>query len=79
MTAPLLGLLAAILLGAAVLLAHLATLWVTLRSDVEARWKWLALVPVLTPVAAWRAGKRKATWAWLGLLTAYGLVRLVAG
>ncbi len=79
MTGPLIGLVAAIVLGAAVLLVHLATVWVTVRSEVAAPWKWLALVPPLTPVAAWRAGKRKASGAWIGLVVAYATVRILLG
>lgn len=69
----------AILLFAAFLVTHVALLWIVARSDVASRWKWLALVPVLTPVSAWIAEKRGATITWGVLLVAYGVVRLVGG
>ncbi len=64
-------------MGAAVMVAHVATLWVTIRSDVDRRWKWLALVPVVTPVSAWKAGKRGATIAWVAILATYLVVRFL--
>ncbi|MCB9625499.1 MAG: hypothetical protein H6723_19445 [Sandaracinus sp.] len=79
MTKALVLLAAAILLFAAFLVAHVAAIWVTVRSDVEPRWKWLSLVPVLTPVAAWKAKRRGATIAWGLFLVGYGVVRLVGG
>ncbi len=79
MTWALFWLAAAIVLGAVVLLVHLATLWGVLRSSLRPHWKGLALLPPLTPVAAWRAGQRKTAWAWLVSVAAYGLVRLVGG
>lgn len=69
----------AILLFAAFLVTHVALLWVIARSDVVPRWKWLALVPVLTPVSGWIAKKRGATITWGVLLVAYVIVRLVGG
>lgn len=69
----------AILLFAAFLVTHVALLWIVARSDVAPRWKWLALVPVLTPVSAWIAKKRAAAITWGVLLVAYGIVRLVGG
>lgn len=69
----------AILLFAAFLVTHVALLWIVARSDVAPRWKWLALVPVLTPVSAWIAKKRGAAITWGVLLGAYAIVRLVGG
>ena len=79
-------------LGAALLFSGISTLliaiggdagstllWIVASSDVAPRWKWLALVPVLTPVSAWVAKKRGAAITWGVLLVAYGIVRLVGG
>jgi hypothetical protein len=69
----------AILLFAAFLVTHVALLWIVARSDAAPRWKWLALVPVMTPVSAWIAKKRGAAITWGVLLLAYAIVRLVGG
>lgn len=70
---------AVVLVFAAWVLTHLAALWLTARSDVAPRLKWLALVPVLTPIAAWKAERRGAavTWGILGI--AYGVLRFITG
>jgi hypothetical protein len=79
MTQALALLAAAVLLCAAWMVTHLALLWVTVRSDVAPLWKWLALVPVLTPVAAWIAKARVGAVVWTVLLVSYVVLRLVAG
>lgn len=79
MTEALALLAAMVLLFAAFLVAHVALVFVVVRSEVERRWKWLALVPLLTPVAGWIAKKRAATLTWAFLLASYGVLRLVAG
>ncbi|MEM9070209.1 MAG: hypothetical protein AAGE52_17010 [Myxococcota bacterium] len=78
MSGPLLWLIAAIVLGAAVLVAHVALLWGTVTSNVDRHWKWLALVPLLTPVAGWRAELRKTVVVWGIVVTAYVVVRIAA-
>ena len=70
---------AAILLFASWLVSHVALLYVVARSDVSALWKWLALVPVITPVSGWVARKRGAVVVWAVFGIAYGVVRLVGG
>ncbi|HJK89544.1 MAG TPA: hypothetical protein RMH85_09500 [Polyangiaceae bacterium LLY-WYZ-15_(1-7)] len=73
-------LIAAVVLGAAVLVMHVYATWRVVRSDVEPSWwKWIAVVPPVTPVAAWVAGQKKTAGAWVLLLAAYGVVRLIAG
>lgn len=79
MTEALALLAAAVLLFAAFLVAHVALLVTIVRSEVRRHWKWLALVPPLTPVAGWLAKKRAATLTWVVLLVGYGALRLVAG
>lgn len=65
-----------IVVFAALVVTHLATAWVTLRSAVNPVWKWLVLVPPVTPVAAWRAEKRVAAIVWSVLVVAYVSLRL---
>lgn len=45
--------------------------------DVVAR-PWLAAIPVLTPVVAWRAGARVLPIALVAVAVAYGVLQLVA-
>lgn len=70
-------LIAAVLLGAGILVAWLVLLVRVVRSDLDPKWKWAALVPVITPVSAWRADQRKAVLVWAALLVAYVLVRIL--
>jgi len=71
------ALIAVTVLGAAALVAHLAALWHVLRAKgLDVRWKWAALLPPVTPIAAWRGGKRVACVAWVVLLVAYLVVRV---
>lgn len=70
---------AVVLVFAAWMLTHLAALWLTLRSSIDSRWKWLSLVPVLTPIAAWKAERRGAAITWGVLGVAYATLRIVTG
>ena len=70
-------LLAIVLVGAAVLVAHLAILLRALRSSLPGKWKLLALIPVVTPVASWRGGARVGPILWGVLLVAYVVLRIV--
>lgn len=79
MTEALALLAAVVLLFAAFLVAHVALLATIVRSEVARHWKWLALIPPLTPVAGWLAKKRAATLTWIVLLVGYGALRLIAG
>lgn len=72
-------LLAWIVVGAAVLFAHvvvLAQVWLHARK-LSWRWKLAALVPLVAPVAAWIDGRRAAPLAWVVLVATYIALRLV--
>jgi hypothetical protein len=72
-------LLAIIVAGAAVLVVHAALLLrVLTRKKLGPWWRALALVPVVTPVAGWRAGERRLCGLWAGCAVLYGVLRLVA-
>ncbi len=73
------ALLAAVLLGAAALVVHLAV-WrrVARASSTTRAWRLLALLPPLTPIAAWRAGLRGAALAWVVAVALYLAVRCLA-
>lgn len=73
---PLGWLLLQVLLGAAALLAYVVTLWQAARSDAPAKVRWLALLPPLAPVVAWRSGRRVAPIVVAVLIFAYVLARL---
>ncbi len=79
MTEALTLLAAVVLLFATFLVTHAALFVMIVRSEVARHWKWLALIPPLTPVAGWLAKKRAATLTWVVLLVGYGALRLVAG
>lgn len=70
-------LIAATLLGAAIVVTWLVLLVRIARSDLEPKWKWAALVPVVTPFSAWRADHRRAVVVWGALFAAYVLVRIL--
>jgi hypothetical protein len=73
------ALLAAVVLGAAAVVVHLAVwLRVARAAQTTRAWRWLALVPPLTPIAAWRAGLRGAAVAWCVAVVLYAAVRLLA-
>ncbi len=77
MSEGLVWLIAATLLGAAIVVGWLMLLVRVLRSQLEPKWKWGALVPVVTPVSAWRAEHRRAVKVWVVLVVAYLLVRIL--
>jgi hypothetical protein len=41
-------------------------------------WRALAIVPLVTPLAGWRAGERRLCGLWAGCAMLYGVLRLVA-
>ncbi len=66
-----------IVVGAALLVAHLAVLVQALGArELAAKYRLLALVPPLAPVVAWIGGRRAAPIAWLVLLVTYVVLRL---
>jgi hypothetical protein len=66
------------LLGAAVLVAHLALLVATFRAEkISTLERWLALVPPLLPVIAFRAGLKASATVWLFLVAGYVVLRFV--
>lgn len=69
-------LISTVVVFAALVVTHLAASWVTIRSEVASVWKWLVVVPPVTPVAAWRAEKRVAAVLWTLLAIAYLALRL---
>jgi hypothetical protein len=61
---------------AALLVTHLAVAWSAIRAEETKRvWKWLAIVPPLTPYAAWTAGKRVGPVLWVVLAVGYTIMR----
>ncbi len=69
-----------IVVGAAVLVAHVVLVWRVLRSDdLPARQRWWALLPLATPVLAFKAGRRWSLGAWVILLVTYVVLRLLEG
>ncbi|MDH5492446.1 MAG: hypothetical protein OEY14_10880 [Myxococcales bacterium] len=67
------------LLGAGMLLAHLAALLAALRSR-QPRWmRAAAILPPLAPIVAWRGGARLGPLLWLLLLLAYLGARFFLG
>lgn len=71
-------LLAWVLVGAAVLVAHAAVLWQLRGSELDWRARLAALlVPPLAPVLAWRAGRRASPIAWALLVITYVVLRLL--
>jgi hypothetical protein len=73
------ALIAAVVLGAAAVVVHLAVGLCAARAASATRaWRWLAFVPLFTPIAAWRVGLRGAAVAWVVAVALYVLVRLLA-
>lgn len=69
-----------ILVGAAVLVAHVVVLRRALGAkEVSATWRWLSLVPPVAPVVAWIGGGRVAPIVWGGLVVAYVVLRVLEG
>lgn len=70
--------LAVVIAGAVFAATHLAVLVATYRTEGAPRsFKFLALVPVLTPFIAFRLGKRAASVVWFGVFAAYVAIRVV--
>ncbi len=78
MPASLFAFVAAVLFGAVALVAHVAV-WLAVQKapELSRAWRWGALLPPVTPVAAWRSGKRKTAVAWCVAVAAYVAVRFV--
>ncbi len=73
------ALVAVVVLGAAAVVVHLAVWRRVARAEATTRaWRWLALVPPLTPIAAWRAGLRVPAVVWVVAVALYVLARLLA-
>jgi hypothetical protein len=71
---------AAVVLGAVALVVHVAVWLAVMRApELSRAWRLGALLPPITPIAAWRAGKRKAAVAWCVLVAAYVVVRVIGG
>lgn len=61
---------------AAWLFVHVITILRVARSErLEAKWKWLALVPPITAWSAWKAGLRVTSVAWASLAVLYVVLR----
>lgn len=71
-------LLAWALSGAALLFTHLLMAWRVLSGPLTARWRYLGfLVPILTPIVAWRGGNRLGPITWGLLLAIYLSARAI--
>ena len=65
--------------GAALLFTHLLMAWRVLSGPLAAKWRYLGcLVPVLTPLVAWRGGNRLGPITWVLLLVIYLSARMIA-
>lgn len=63
--------------GTLLLFTHLLLAWRVFSGPLDAAWRYLGLlIPVFTPVAAWRTGNRVAALIWLLLLLVYISLRL---
>jgi hypothetical protein len=66
-------------LGALLLLVHLALLVRAVRAkQLRREWRLAALLPPLTPLVAWKAGARALAVLWAALLISYAILRSVA-
>jgi hypothetical protein len=64
--------------GAALLFTHLLMAWRVLSGPLAAQWRYLGfLVPVFTPIVAWRGGNRLGPLTWLLFLVIYISARMV--
>ncbi len=64
--------------GAALLFTHLLMAWRVLSGPLAARWRYLGLlVPVLTPLVAWRGGNRLGPITWVLFLVIYVSARMI--
>lgn len=63
---------------AAFLVNHVALLVSVLRArELSLTWRLLALIPVVTPVAGWRAKKTRRVVAWTLLAALYLVLRVL--
>jgi hypothetical protein len=64
--------------GAALLFTHLVMAWRVLAGPLAAQWRYLGfLVPVLTPIVAWRGGNRLGPITWVLFLVVYLSARMI--
>lgn len=69
-----------IVVGAAVLVAHVVLVWRVLREKEElGNQRWWALIPVAAPILAVRAKRWIALSVWGVLLITYVVLRLLEG
>lgn len=61
------------------MLTHFALLARVFRSELPSGWKWGALFPAVTPVAAWKANHRLGVVIWAIFLVGYAVIRVVGG
>jgi hypothetical protein len=66
-------------LGAVLLLVHIALLVRAVRAkQLRREWRLLALLPPATPLVAWKAGARALALFWAALLISYAILRSAA-
>ena len=70
-------LLAWVLAGAAVLVAHAVVLVQAIGARELGWWRLAAVLPPVAPITAWKAGRRAAPVAWLLLVLTYVVLRLL--
>ncbi|MDH3653729.1 MAG: hypothetical protein OEN21_05625 [Myxococcales bacterium] len=64
--------------GAALLFTHLLMAWRVLSGPLAAQWRYLGfLVPVFTPIVAWRGGNRLGPLTWVLFLVIYLSARMI--
>jgi hypothetical protein len=64
--------------GAALLFTHLVMAWRVLVGPLAAQWRYLGfLVPVFTPIVAWRGGNRMGPITWVLFLVIYLSARMI--
>ena len=64
--------------GAALLFTHLLMAWGVLSGPLAAQWRYLGfVVPVLTPIVAWRGGNRLGPITWVLFLVVYLSARMI--
>lgn len=64
--------------GAALLFTHLLMAWRVLTGPLGTPWRYLGfLIPVATPLVAWRGGNRLGPLTWVLFLVIYVSARLV--
>lgn len=69
-----------IVVGAIVLIAHAALVWLVIRSkEPPGRHRWWALIPLATPFFAFRDKRWVALGVWAGSIVTYLVLRLLEG